>query len=48
MKNLAVDTSSSVCSVALFENDNLIVSKDSMNGGIDSAEIKALIDKFLL
>lgn len=32
----------------IVENDNLIVSKDSMNGGIDSAEIKALIDKFLL
>ena len=32
----------------IVEGDNLIVSKDSLNGGIDSAEIKSLIDKFLL
>ena len=32
----------------IVENDNLIVSMDSVNGGIDSAAIKGLIDKFLL
>lgn len=31
----------------IVEGDNLIVSKDSLNGGIDSAAIKALIDKYL-
>ena len=30
------------------EGDNLIVSKDSLNGGIDSAEIKRLIEKYLM
>ena len=32
----------------IVEGDNLIVSQDSLNGGIDSASIKALIDKYLL
>lgn len=32
----------------IVEGDNLIVSKDSLNGGIDSAEIKCLIEKHLL
>ena len=32
----------------IIEGDNLIVSKDSLNGGIDSAEIKRLIDTYLL
>lgn len=32
----------------IIEGENLIVSKDSLNGGIDSAEIKRLIDTFLL
>lgn len=27
---------------------NLIVSKDSLNGGIDSAEIKRLINEYLV
>ena len=31
----------------IVEGDNLIVSEDSLNGGIDSAAIKALIDKYL-
>lgn len=31
----------------IIEGDNLIVSEDSQNGGIDSAAIKALIDKHL-
>lgn len=31
----------------IIEGKNLIVSKDSRNGGIDSAEIKSLIDKYL-
>lgn len=31
----------------IIEGDNLIVSKDSLNGGIDSAEIKRLIDTYL-
>ena len=32
----------------IVEGENLIVSKDALNGSIDSAEIKALIDKYLL
>lgn len=32
----------------IIEGENLIVSKDSLNGGIDSAEIKRLIDTYLL
>lgn len=32
----------------ITEGDNLIVSKDSLNGGIDSAEIKRLIEKYLM
>lgn len=32
----------------IVEGDNLIVSKDSLNGGIDSAEIKRLIEQYLL
>lgn len=32
----------------IMEGENLIVSKDSLNGGIDSAEIKRLIDRYLL
>lgn len=32
----------------IVEDDNLIVSKDSLNGGIDSAEIKCLIDRYLM
>jgi hypothetical protein len=32
----------------ITEGDNLIVSKDSLNGGIDSAEIKRLIERYLL
>lgn len=32
----------------IVEDDNLIVSKDSLNGGIDSAEIKRLIEKYLM
>lgn len=32
----------------IVEGDNLIVSKDSLNGGIDSAEIKRLIDTYLI
>jgi len=32
----------------IVEGDNLIVSKDSLNGGIDSAEIKRLIDKYFV
>ena len=31
-----------------IEEDNLIVSKDSFNGGIDSAEFKRLIEKYLM
>ena len=31
----------------IVEGDNLIVSEDSLSGGIDSAAIKALIDKYL-
>ena len=31
----------------IIEGDNLIVSKDALNGGIDSAEIKRLIDTYL-
>lgn len=31
----------------IIEGDNLIVSEDSLDGGIDSAAIKALIDKYL-
>ena len=31
----------------ILEGDNLIVSKDSLNGGIDSAEIKRLIETYL-
>lgn len=31
----------------IVEGENLIVSKDSLNGGIDSAEIKRLIDTYL-
>ena len=31
----------------IVEGENLIVSKDALNGSIDSAEIKALIDKYL-
>ena len=31
----------------IVEGENLIVSEDSLNGGIDSAAIKALIDKYL-
>ncbi len=32
----------------IVEDDNLIVSKDFLNGGINSAEIKGLIDKYLM
>lgn len=32
----------------IVEDENLIVSKDSFNGGIDSAEIKRLIEKYLM
>ena len=32
----------------IVEGDNLIVSKDSMNGGIDSSKIKELINEYLL
>lgn len=32
----------------IIEGDNLIVSKDSFNGGIDSAKIKELIDTYLV
>ena len=32
----------------IVEGENLIVSKDSLNGGIDSAEIKRLIDNYLM
>ena len=32
----------------IVEGDNLIVSKDSLNGGIDSAEIKRLIEQHLM
>ena len=32
----------------IVEGENLIVSQDSLNGGIDSAEIKRLIDLYLL
>lgn len=32
----------------IVEGDNLIVSKDSLNGGIDSAEIKRLINEYLV
>jgi len=32
----------------IVEGDNLIVSRDSLNGGIDSAEIKQLINEFLM
>ena len=31
----------------IIEGENLIVSEDSLSGGIDSAAIKALIDKYL-
>ena len=31
----------------IIEGENLIVSKDSRNGGIDSAEIKRLIEMYL-
>jgi hypothetical protein len=31
----------------IVEGDNLIVSRDSLNGAIDSSEIQALIDKYL-
>ncbi len=31
----------------IVEGENLIVSKDSLNGGIDSSEIKRLIDMYL-
>ena len=31
----------------ILEGENLIVSRDSLNGGIDSAEIKRLIDTYL-
>lgn len=31
----------------IIEGENLIVSEDSLSGGIDSATIKALIDKYL-
>ena len=31
----------------IVEGENLIVSKDSFNGGIDSSEIKRLIDMYL-
>ena len=31
----------------IFEDVNLIVSKDDLNGGIDSAAISALIKKYL-
>ena len=32
----------------IVEGENLIVSRDSLNGGIDSAEIKRLIDAYLI
>lgn len=32
----------------IVEEDNLIVSRDSLNGGIDSAEIMRLIEKYLM
>lgn len=32
----------------IVEGENLIVSQDSRNGGIDSAELKSLIEKYLL
>ncbi len=32
----------------IIEGENLLVSKDSLNGGIDSAEIKRLIERYLL
>lgn len=31
----------------IFEDENLIVSQDNLNGGIDSAAISALIKKYL-
>ena len=31
----------------IVEGENLIVSKDALNGSIDSAEIKALIERYL-
>lgn len=32
----------------IIEGENLIVSRDSLNGGIDSSEIKSLIEKYLM
>ena len=32
----------------IVEGENLIVSQDSRNGGIDSAELKSLIEKYLI
>lgn len=32
----------------IVEGENLIVSRDSLNGGIDSAEIRGLIEKYLM
>ena len=47
MKNLVTDTSSSVCSVGLFEDDKLIVKNELDNGKTHSENFMPLVEKTL-
>ena len=47
MKNLAVDTSSSVCSVAIFEDDKLIDINNLDDGKTHSENLMPLMDELL-
>ncbi len=47
MKNLAIDTSSSICSVAILENDKLIDEENLNDGRTHSENLMPLIDKVL-
>lgn len=47
MKNLAIDTSSSVCSVALLENDKLIDKNELNNGKTHSENLMPLLEQLL-
>ena len=47
MKILAIDTSSSICSVAILENDNLIDKNEIDDGKTHSENLMPLLDELL-
>jgi tRNA threonylcarbamoyladenosine biosynthesis protein TsaB len=47
MKNLAIDTSSSICSVAILENDNLIDEINIDDGKTHSENLMPILDEIL-